>query len=230
MCEINYFIKLLTFSTSDNNSLLLYGFCSETNQGVYDWKEYNSSKKNRSIWKSILNEDECKLFLKRLTEPGELLLSNKSFTSPQLLKRSVVLSNDGLNERSGPIKEYRKLTEFWNTHKKDLYNKIIQEFERNGIEGKELYYSTVELFDWVNQECGINMRTDGYRLGNFELYYPLKNEFNFKIVPHKEYGLLKTTVKKSAISIINLLLIVLLNIETVPSVTRPRYFCLRSKK
>ena len=196
MCEINYFIKLLTFSTSDNNSLLLYGFCSATKQGVYDWKEYSSSKKNRSIWKSILNEDECKLFLKRLTEQGELLLSNKSFTSPQLLKRSVVLSNDGLNERSGPIKEYRKLTEFWNTHKKDLYNKIIQKFERNGIEGKELYYSTVELFDWVNQECGINMRTNGYRLGNFEFYHPLKHKFDFIIEGHKECGLLKTTIKK----------------------------------
>lgn len=196
MCEINYFIKLLTFSTSDNNSLLLYGFCSATNQGVYEWNEYRNSKKNRSIWKSILNEDECKSFLKRLTEPGELLLSNKSFTSPQLLKRSVVLSNDGLNERTGPIKEYRKLTEFWNTHKKDLYNKIIQKLERNGIEGKELYYSTVELFDWVNQECGINMRTNGYRLGNFEFYHPLKHKFDFIIEAHKECGLLKTTIKK----------------------------------
>lgn len=196
MCEINYFIKLLTFSTNDNNSLLLYGFCSATNQGVYDWKEYSSSKKNRSIWKSILNEGECKSFLERLTEPGELLLSNKSFTSPQLLKRSDVLSNDRFNERSGPIKEYRKLTEFWNTHKKDLYNKIIRKFERNGIEGIELYYSTVELFDWVNQECGINMRTNGYRLGNFEFYHPLKHKFDFIIEAHKECGLLKTTVKK----------------------------------
>ena len=196
MCEINYFIKLLTFSTNDNNFLLLYGFCSGTNQGVYDWKEDRSSKKNRFIWKSILNEDECKLFLKRLTEQGELLLNNKSFTSPQLFERSVILSNDGLNERSGPIKEYRKLTEFWNTHKKDIYNKIIQEFERNGIEGKELYYSTLELFDWVNQECGINMRTHGYRLGNFEFYHPLKHTFDFIIEAHKECGLLKTTVKK----------------------------------
>ena len=68
MCEINYFIKLLMFSTSDNNSLLLYGFCSATNQGVYEWNEYRNSKKNRSIWKSILNEDECKSFLNRLTD------------------------------------------------------------------------------------------------------------------------------------------------------------------
>ena len=196
MCEINYFIKLLTFSTNDNNSLLLYGFCCATNQGVYDWKEDSSSKKNRSIWKSILNEDKCKVILERLTEPGELLLSNKSFTSPELLKRSDVLSNDRFNERSGPIKEYRKLTEFWNTHKKDLYNKIKQEFERNGIEGKEFYYSTVELFDWVNQECGINMRTNGYRLGNFEFYHPLKHKFDFIIEVHKECGLLKSTVKK----------------------------------
>lgn len=196
MCEVNYFIKLLMFSISDNNSLLLYGFCSATNQETRSWKLYEGSKKNQYILKSILNEDECKSFLKKLTEPGELLLNNKSFISPQLLKRSTVLSNDGLNKKSGPIKEYRKLTEFWNRHKKDLYNKIIQEFERNGIEGKELYYSTIKLFDWVARECGIHMRTNGYRLGNFEFYHPLKHEFNFIIESHKECGLLKTTIKK----------------------------------
>ena len=157
---------------------------------------YEGSKKNQYILKSILKEDECKSFLKKLTEPCEILLNNKSFTSPQLLKRSVVLSNDGLNKKSGPIEQYRKLTEFWNIHKKDLYNKIIQEFRRNGIEGKELYYSAVELFDWVIQECGINMRIDGYRLGNFEFYHPLKHEFDFIIESHKECGLLKTTIKK----------------------------------
>lgn len=128
MCEINYFIKLLMLSVNDDNLLLLYGFCSTTNQDTHSWKLYEGSKKNQYILKSILNEGECKSFLKKLTEPCELLLNNKSFTSPQLLKRSTVLSNDGLNEKPGPIKEYRKLTEFWNTHKKDLYNKIIQEF------------------------------------------------------------------------------------------------------
>ena len=183
-------------STSDSDFLLLYGFCSATNQDVDDWKEHQSSQKNRSIWKSILNEDECKSFLKLLTEPGKLLLKNKSFTSPQLLERSVVLSNEGLNEKTGPIKEYRKLTEFWNTHKKDLHNKIIQEFEKSGIEGKEQYDSIVELFNWVKDECGIDMRTNGHRLGNFEFYHPLENEFNFIIEPHKECGLLKTTIKK----------------------------------
>lgn len=196
MCEINYFIKLLMLSTSDNKCLLLYGFCSATNQGVYDWKQSQCSKKNRYIWKSILNEEECKSFLKKITEPGELLLNKKSFTSPQLRERSVVLSNDGLNEKTGPIKKYRQLTEFWNTNKKDLYNKIKQEFERKSIEGKEQYDSIVELFNWVTNECGIDMKTNGYRLGNFEFYHPLENEFNFIIEPYKDCGLLKTTIKK----------------------------------
>lgn len=197
MCENNYFIKLLMFSTSDNNYLLLYGFCSETNQAVYDWEEYKNSK-NKSIFKSILNEDECKLFLKRLTETGELLFGNKSFASPQLFERSIVLSNDIFNKKTGPIREYRKLTEFWNINKKDLYDKIIQEFERNGIEGKEQYDSILELFHWIKEECGIDMRTDGYRLGNFEVYHLFKNEFNFNVESHKECDLLKTTIKKTS--------------------------------
>ncbi len=205
MSKINYFIKLLMFSTSDNNSLLLYGFCSATNQELYDWKKYGSSKNNRYIWKAILNADDCKSFLKKITEPGELFLSKKTFTSPQLLERSIVLSNDGVNEKAGPIREYRQVTEFWSTNKKGLYDKIIQEFKENKIEGKELYFSTVELFNWVSEECGINMRTNGYRFGNFDFYHPLKHGLDFIIESHKECGLLKTTVKKKRKFDINLM-------------------------
>lgn len=194
MSEINYFIKLLTFSTSDNNSLLLYGFCSATKQDVYDWKRI--PEKNRSIWKSILNENNCKLFLEKLTETDESLLRNQFFTSSKFIKRNVVISNDSLNEKIGPIKKYRQLTEFWNTNKKDLYDKIIQEFERKGIEGKEQYDSILELLNWVYDESGIDMRNNGYKLGNFEFYHFLKHEFDFIIESHKECGLLRTTIKK----------------------------------
>lgn len=196
MCEMNYFIKLLMLSINDNDFVLLYGFSCTTNQEIYDWKESVGSKNNRYIYRAILNEDRCKSFFKSLTESGKIFLNGNSFTSPQLLKRNIVLSNDDYNEKIGPIKKYRQLTEFWNTKKRDLYNKIIQELEAHGIEGKELYTSITDLFSWVSEECGINIMTEGYRLGNFEFYHPLKNELNFKIEPHKECNLLKTTVKK----------------------------------
>lgn len=200
MSETNYFTKLIMLSLSDGNFLLLYGFCSPTNQKIRPWKQYKGKGKNQCIWKSILKEDELNSFLKKLTEPGELLLNNISFTSPQLYERTVVLSNDDLNDylngKTGPIKEYRPLTEFWNTHKRDLYNKILREFEESGIGGKKLYYSLVELFRWVAEECGINMINHGYRLGNFDFYHPLKHEFDFIIEPDKGCGLLSTTLKK----------------------------------
>lgn len=196
MCEMNYFIKLLMLSISDNDFVLLYGFSCTTNQEIYNWKENVDSKNNRYIYRAILNEDRCKSFFKNLTEPVKIYLNSNSFTSPQLIKRNIVLSNDDSNEKIGPIKKYRQLTEFWNTNKRDLYNKIIQELEVHGIEGKELYTSITDLFSWVSKECGVNIMTEGYKLGNFEFYHPLKNELNFKIEPHKECNLLKTTVKK----------------------------------
>jgi len=136
MCEINYFIKLLMFLTNDNDFLLIYGFCSSTSQDTYDWKEYVGNKGNRYIWKAILKEDECKAFIKKLKEPGEILINKNKFTSPSLLERSIVLSNDSLNKKEGPIKEYRQVTEFWNTNKKYLYNKVIREFEKRELTGK----------------------------------------------------------------------------------------------
>ena len=196
MCEINYFIKLLMLLTNDNDFLLLYGFCSSTSQDTYDWKEYVGNKGNRYIWKAILKEDECKAFIKKLKEPGEILINKNKFTSPSLLERSIVLSNDSLNKKAGPIKEYRQVTEFWNTNKKYLYNKVIREFEKKGIDGKEQYDAIIEMFDWVKEESGINIIDNGYRLGNFEFYHPSQNKYKFIIESHKELGLLKTTVKK----------------------------------
>ena len=140
----NYFVKLLMFSTKDDDFLLLYGFCSATAQEPYEWCQDMVPKTNQSIWKAILTEKEYDDFQNKLTQLGIISLGEKSFTSPQLLKRPIVLSNDGLNKEKGPIEKYRKLTEFWNTNKTDLFNGVIQSI---GAEGKKLYQSVKKLFN-----------------------------------------------------------------------------------
>ena len=103
----NYFVKLLMFSTKDDDFLLLYGFCSATAQEPYEWCQDMVPKTNQSIWKAILTEKEYDDFQNKLTQLGIISLGEKSFTSPQLLKRPIVLSNDGLNKEKGPIEKYR---------------------------------------------------------------------------------------------------------------------------
>ena len=115
-----------------------------------------------------MTEEEYDDFLNKLTQSGIISLGKKSFTSPQLLKRPIVLSNDGLNKEKGPIEKYRQLTEFWNTNKTDLFNCVIQSI---GAEGKELYRSAKKFFDWISEESGIELLKNGYRFGNFEDFH-----------------------------------------------------------
>lgn len=190
----NYFVKLLMISTKDDDFLLLYGFCSATAQEPYEWCQDMVPKTNQSIWKAILTEEEYDDFLNKLTQSGIISLAKKSFTSPQLLKRPIVLSNDGLNKEKGPIEKYRQLTEFWNTNKTDLFNGVIQSI---GAEGKELYRSAKKLFDWISEESGIELLKNGYRFGNFEDFHHMMHDEDFEIIVHKECGLLKTTVTKT---------------------------------
>lgn len=189
----NYFIKLLMISTNEDDYLLLYGFCTATNQETYGWRQHIVPKTGQCIWKAILTEDECNDFLNKLIQSDRILIGEKSFSSPQLFKRSMVLFNDGLNENSGPIDKFRKLTEFWNINKTDLFNKVVQCI---GKDGKELYQDIKQIFGWVKKESGIDFIKNGYRLGNFEYYHSSIHEDDFEIEVHKEYGLLKTTVTK----------------------------------
>lgn len=197
MCVNNYFIKLLMLSLKNNDYLLLYGFCSPTNQDTISWKEYKGTIKTTSIWKVILSKSECEDFLESLTHSDKIQLGKKLFSSPQLLERPMVLSNDGKNKKSGPISQFRRLTEFWNTNKNDLYDKVIQNLEEYGIEGKERYYFMLGLLEWQSKECGIDFKKNGYRFGNFDFYYYTNHDDDFEIQVQKEDGLLKTTVRKS---------------------------------
>ena len=177
----------------EDDSLLLYGFCSATSQETYAWKQEKVSKTKQSIWKAILTEDECNYFLDKLTQSGVITLGETSFTSPQLFKRAIVLSNDGVNEKEGPIDKYRQLTEFWNTNKMDLLHEVMKSM---GTDGRELYEDIKKLLDWMLQECGIKFFKNAHRFGNFEFYHSTIHENNFIVESHKEYALLKTTVTK----------------------------------
>lgn len=136
----NRFIKLLMISVEKNENVLLYGFSSATNQEPYTWRQRKVLKTNQSISTAILPFDEAEKFESELTEQGVLLTGTMSFSSPELVARPTVLSNDGHMKESGPISDYMLLTEFWNIRKeetfhadcKDLYRKIQSLFHCSG--------------------------------------------------------------------------------------------------
>lgn len=191
----NYFIKLIMLLI-DDELILLYGFGSLTNQKAYGWKEKVGNEKGQYIFKSILNQKDAEIFFDKLKHPGKIILNKKEFMSPELFYRETVLCNDGLKKEQGPINKSKKLTELWNTKKDDLFNKIKISVDYNKMSDIDNYKSIYKLFTWIRDESGINLFSEGYRLGNFEIYYSLDNENDFRIDTHKDCGLLKTTVRK----------------------------------
>lgn len=199
MSDKNYFVKLLMLSEKNKDLLLLYGFSSPTSQEIISWKEYQGIKKTTSIWKAILKKNEYEDFIESLKRPGLIHLGNKQFSSPILFERPTVLTNDGMNINLGPIRKFRRVTEFWNIDKKDLYGKMILCLEERGINGKEQYNIILELLDWLIKECGIDFKKNGFRFGNFESYHFIDHEDNFEIQVPPKNGLLKTSVRKKCV-------------------------------
>lgn len=189
----NRFIKLLMISVGKNENVLLYGFSSTTNQEPYTWRQRKVLKTNQSISTAILPFDEAEKFENELTEQGVLLTGTMSFSSPELVVRPTVLSNDGHMKESGPISDYMLLTELWNIRKEETFQKIKGALH---ADGKDLYRKVQSLFHWAEQECGVDFLRHGYRFGNFEHFQRPSAYGNFEIVTHKELGLKKTTIKK----------------------------------
>lgn len=196
MKKENRFIKLLMISVGKNENVLLYGFSSATNQEPYTWRQRKVLKTKQSISTAILPFDEAEKFESELTEQGILLTGTMSFSSPELVARPTVLSNDGHMKESGPISDYMLVTELWNVRKEETFQKIKGALH---ADGKDLYQKVQSLFHWAEQECGVDFLRHGYRFGNFEHFQRPSAYGNFEIVTRKELGLKKTTIKKKTV-------------------------------
>lgn len=162
----NRFIKLLTYSLSTSELILLYGFSCDTEQEERAWRQQRTSR--QCVWKAILSPKEADQFEKKLALPHNVVISDGiSLLSPTLLIRPLVLSNDGHRQQSGPVRAFRQLIEFWNTHKAET----LQQIEACiGCTGSTLYNEMIKLLVWVKDESGVDFISQGHRFGNFEHY------------------------------------------------------------
>ena len=200
--ERNRFIKLLVFRTNEQSFLLLYGFSVPTSQSPHGWKNRRDRKTRRHIWTAILNQEEAELFEQSLTASEGLSLEGLGAIAPDLFRRDEVLSGDPLLDESGPVKDLSRLTEFWNVGKVASFQQLQASF---GSDGKQLLQNVQDLFDWVQQECGIDFLKDGSRFGNYERYDLPISEYSFEIQTPKELGLKTTFIKKAAAYDVDLL-------------------------
>ena len=189
----NTFIKLLMLANDDKGFVLLYGFCVPTEQPPYPWRFRDVKQSKQSVWSAILTQQDAALFFQELTQNGQIALGKKTFASPEFVIRQAVLSNDGTNHTAGPVSGFCHVSEYWNIHKKALFQDIKSAL---CADGRELYLRMQELLAWLKEECGIDFSKNGSRIGNLECFsFPLSEEF-FKIETHKECGLKQTTILK----------------------------------
>lgn len=165
----NYFIKLLILSYADKG-LLLYGFSVLTDMEEYEWNLSGLKGKNKNdlcICTAILSQADMNRFIQIITSSEIFDLCGIKIDRLKLVERTTVLSND-MNQDDYPIKNFRKVIEYWNIDKKTLIKKIEKILE--GKKNQTLYCSMVVLLRWLKENCGIDFRKNGHRLGNFELY------------------------------------------------------------
>lgn len=193
MSKMNFFVKLLLWETKKEELLLLYGFCSPTEQEPYNGKLTAVPKTRRLIWRGILSESEWEHFCEQLTKPEKIMLGKQTMMPLQLVQRPDVLSSDGDKKTESPIGKYRRVTEFWNVTKSELYQNLMQDI---GTEKIEREREMRQLMSWMKEECGINFSKNGGRFGNFEFYQEQSAETDFQVETKQDSGLRKTVIKK----------------------------------
>lgn len=189
MSRTNRFIKLLWYEVGQEY-VMVYGFSTCTEQDTKTWRCYNNH--GNIVCRAILSEMNAADFERKLTKPGTIVCGKRSFPSPVLTPRPVVLSEGNLSGEDGPHRDGGKLTELWNYNKTDIFNKIVS----NAGKCKAVAYRGARsIFNWVKEESGVCLIKNGHRLGNFEHYEPLDMAYAFDVTVDKECGLQKAVVK-----------------------------------
>jgi len=195
---LNYFIKLLILKKEE--PILLYGFCAETEQPLYDWKRKEIGEKLKVLqYSTIVAEFEINEFKKRLLskEPLEII---KDHLAVDLKLRPTVLSDttDLEKERNKPVSRFHRVEEWWNLDKIDLMKRIRKVFYE--CNDRELRNKLRNLFSILKKECGIDFSLEGGRFGNFEFYLPGKYFDSFEVITNKENSRQITLKKKQSLT------------------------------
>lgn len=167
MDKNNRFVKLLLFPSGMDDYVIIYGFSTNTDRKEYQWRKHIVPKSRQIICTAILSYDEADKFEYELTTQGKVKIGDVVFSSPQLIKRPVVLYNTGDTAERNPVSKCGQLIEYWEIDKEAQLKKIQTAYN---TDGKQLFNDIKLLLSWATQECGIDFTAESHKFGNYEHY------------------------------------------------------------
>ena len=174
---MNYYIKLII--NIKGNTKLIYGFCVPTDQSAIQWKTVRTEQKSIVCCYSVVDEKDKNDFIHSITNSIKYevdkydIVLNLQHSNPVINTASPGLI------KTAPVDQTFYCTTYWQTDKKAVLESIMGCFEYQNAAVE--YCKVTHLLDVVKEECGIDFRKSGDRIGNIEFFEPLKYHNSFRV-------------------------------------------------
>lgn len=174
---MNYFIKLIL--NVKESTRLIYGFCVPTEQSLFSWRNIQTELKSIVCCCSIINENEKNDFIQAITNSINYRVGKYDIVLE--LRPSNPVMNSATHEmiKTVPVDQTFYRTSFWQIDKREILESIMNSFAY--YNATDEFCNVNQLLDVIKEECGIDFRNKGDRIGNFEFFEPLKYYNSFRV-------------------------------------------------
>lgn len=174
---MNFFIKLIL--NVKESTRLIYGFCVPTEQSLFSWRNIQTELKSIVCCCSIINENEKNDFIQAITNSINYRVGKYDIVLE--LRPSNPVINSATHEmiKTVPVDQTFYRTSYWQIDKREILESIMNGFAYHNATDE--FCNVNRLIDVVKEECGIDFRSKGDRIGNFEFFEPLKYYNSFRV-------------------------------------------------
>ena len=174
---MNYYIKLII--NIKGNTKLIYGFCVPTEQSACNWKTVQTAQKCIVCCCAIINEKGKNEFVHSITNSINYKVDKYDIVLNLQHSNPVINTASPGLIKTAPVDQTFYCTTYWQTDKKAVLESIMGCFEYQNAADE--YSNVTQLLDFVRNECGIDFRKSGDRIGNIEFFEPLKYNNSFRV-------------------------------------------------
>ena len=187
---MNNFVKFLILSTSPN--AMLYGFSAPTALPIRKWRTEDADKRLKLVCCSaILSDADKSNMLSQLENQNPYSAGKIQICTKLVLRPKVLSDTDALEwEQNKPVSKLHSVYEYWCVDKDSIIRAIHDAYGK--ITNMELRQKKLQLFEKLQDGCGIDFSTSGGRLGNFECYTPGKYIDSFDVKSDKGRAIILT--------------------------------------
>ena len=175
--DMNYYIKLII--STKGNTKLIYGFCVPTDQSAFKWKTVRTEQKSIVCCYSVVDENDKNDFIHSVTNSKIYKVDKYDIVLNLQPSDPVINSASPGLIKTAPVDQTFYRTAYWQTDKKEVLESIMGCFDYHNAADE--YNNVTQLLDVVKNECGIDFRKNGDRIGNIEFFEPLKYHNSFRV-------------------------------------------------